>query len=109
MRIRPVEGAPRFGGSSFQSLARGAGSIETDYLNGEIVLLGRMHGLPCPRTPASSLAARMVREGIEPGSLLAAGDRGRPRRGRCRGLRGGEALSVCGAFRFRRESTMVAR
>ncbi|HVX23116.1 MAG TPA: 2-dehydropantoate 2-reductase [Acidimicrobiales bacterium] len=36
------------GGSSWQSIARGAGSIETDYLNGEIVLLGRLHGVATP-------------------------------------------------------------
>ncbi len=36
------------GGSSWQSLARGAGSIEAEYLNGEIVLLGRLHGVPTP-------------------------------------------------------------
>jgi 2-dehydropantoate 2-reductase len=70
MRIRSVEGAPRFGGSSFQSLARGAGSIETDYLNGEIVLLGRMHGVPVPANAYFvRLSARMVRERTRPGSL----------------------------------------
>ena len=40
MDVRPVNGEFRGGGSSWQSLARGTGSIETDYLNGEIVLLG---------------------------------------------------------------------
>ncbi|MCW2840958.1 MAG: Ketopantoate reductase ApbA/PanE domain protein [Aeromicrobium sp.] len=34
--------------STWQSLARGAGSIETDFLNGEIVLLGRLHGVKTP-------------------------------------------------------------
>jgi len=48
MQVRKVEGAERVGSSSAQSLARGAGSIETDYLNGEIVLLGRLHGVPTP-------------------------------------------------------------
>ena len=38
----------RPGGSSWQSLARGTGSIEADYLNGEIVLLGRIHDVPTP-------------------------------------------------------------
>ena len=38
----------RPGASSWQSLARGTGSIEADYLNGEIVLLGRLHGVPTP-------------------------------------------------------------
>ena len=37
MRQQAIVGSPRSGGSSTQSLARGTGSIETDYLNGEIV------------------------------------------------------------------------
>ena len=37
MHVQPVNGEFRGGGSSWQSLARGTGSIETDYLNGEIV------------------------------------------------------------------------
>ncbi|MEU6506362.1 2-dehydropantoate 2-reductase N-terminal domain-containing protein [Streptomyces sp. NPDC046942] len=44
----PLDGTPRGGGSSWQSLARGTGTIEADYLNGEIVLLGRLHGVPAP-------------------------------------------------------------
>jgi 2-dehydropantoate 2-reductase len=43
-----LPGVPRGGGSSWQSLVRGAGSIEAAYLNGEIVLLGRLHGVPAP-------------------------------------------------------------
>src|SRR5690606_6057783 len=38
----------RDGGSTWQSVSRATGSIETDYLNGEIVLLGRLHGVPTP-------------------------------------------------------------
>jgi 2-dehydropantoate 2-reductase len=38
----------RDGGSSWQSLTRGTGAIETDYINGEIVLLAREHGLSAP-------------------------------------------------------------
>ncbi len=34
--------------STWQSVARGSGSVETDYLNGEVVLLGRLHGIPTP-------------------------------------------------------------
>ncbi|MDA1001797.1 MAG: NAD(P)-binding domain-containing protein, partial [Chloroflexi bacterium] len=45
---RDVPGAPRAGSSSWQSLARGTGNIEADYLNGEISLLGRLHGVPTP-------------------------------------------------------------
>jgi 2-dehydropantoate 2-reductase len=48
MGRRPVEGAERAGGSTWQSLTRGATAVETDYLNGEIVLLGRLHGIPTP-------------------------------------------------------------
>lgn len=44
----PADGVARVGGSTMQSLLRGAGAIETDYLNGEIVVLGRMHGVPTP-------------------------------------------------------------
>jgi 2-dehydropantoate 2-reductase len=57
LRHRPVPGVKRGGGSSWQSLARGAGSIEADYLNGEIVLLGRLHGLA---TPVNSVLQRLA-------------------------------------------------
>ena len=41
-------GPPRSGGSSWQSLLRGAGSIESEFLNGEVVRLGRLLGIPAP-------------------------------------------------------------
>lgn len=41
-------GGFRSGGSTWQSLTRGSGGVETDYLSGEIVLLGRLHGIPTP-------------------------------------------------------------
>jgi 2-dehydropantoate 2-reductase len=44
--MRQIDGQTRFGGSSWQSLERGAGSIETDFLNGEIALLGALNGVP---------------------------------------------------------------
>ncbi|WP_053227296.1 ketopantoate reductase family protein [Solirubrobacter soli] len=44
---REVHGAGHAFSSTWQSLQRGA-SLETDYLNGEIVLLGRLHGVPTP-------------------------------------------------------------
>ena len=69
-RIRPVNGQRRGGGSSWQSLARGAGSIESDYLNGEIVLLGRLHGVPTPVNAAvQRVANRMAASGAAPGSM----------------------------------------
>jgi 2-dehydropantoate 2-reductase len=54
-----IAGQARPGGSSWQSLSRGTGDIETDYLNGEIVLLGRIHGIPAP---ANELLQRLARE-----------------------------------------------
>jgi 2-dehydropantoate 2-reductase len=54
-----IAGKSRPGGSSWQSLRRATGDIETDYLNGEIVFLGRMHGVP---TPANELVQRLARE-----------------------------------------------
>jgi 2-dehydropantoate 2-reductase len=60
----------RPGSSSWQSLARGTGSIEADYLNGEIVLLGRLHGVATPvNLLLQRTAARAAREGLVPGSL----------------------------------------
>ncbi len=83
LRIRPVEGRPRAGGSSYQSLERRTGSIEADYLNGEICLLGRLYDVP---TPANAVVQRLANEAARlrrpPGwlsesDLLAALDRGR--------------------------------
>ncbi|WP_329581733.1 NAD(P)-binding domain-containing protein [Kitasatospora sp. NBC_01250] len=65
----PVSGAAT-GGSSWQSLARGTGSIEADHLNGEMVLLGRLHGVPVPVNEAlQRLANASARERRAPGSL----------------------------------------
>jgi 2-dehydropantoate 2-reductase len=44
---RPVHGKAHAMSSTWQSLQRGS-TLETDYLNGEIVLLGRLHGVPTP-------------------------------------------------------------
>src|SRR2546427_6894755 len=70
LRLRPIEGRRRPGGSSWQSLARGTGTIEADYLNGEIALLGRLHGVATPvNALLQGLAQRMARERLAPGSL----------------------------------------
>lgn len=70
MRSAPIEGVVRSGGSTTQSLARGAGSVETDYLNGEVVLLGRLYDVPVPaNTYFLDLSARMVREKLKPGAI----------------------------------------
>ncbi|MGF7234533.1 MAG: ketopantoate reductase family protein [Frankia sp.] len=69
VRTGTIDGRTRDGGSSWQSLTRGLGSIETDYLNGEIVLLGRQHGVP---TPVNQVLVReanaAARAGLRPGS-----------------------------------------
>jgi 2-dehydropantoate 2-reductase len=70
LHLRPMAGEARPGGSTWQSLRRGTGSIETDYLNGEIVLLGRLHGVATPANEtAQALANEMARNGEPPGSI----------------------------------------
>ena len=69
MKTGQIPNAPGMSNSTLQSLQRG-GSVETDYLNGEIVLLGRLHGVATPLNDAMmALAVRMLREGIAPGSV----------------------------------------
>jgi 2-dehydropantoate 2-reductase len=70
MVFKPVPGVERQGGSTAQSLLRGAGSVETDYLNGEIVLLGRLHGIAVPANAFFvELGARMAGRGLMPGAV----------------------------------------
>ena len=61
------------GGSTWQSLARGTGDSEIDYLAGEIVLQGRLHGVPTPVNEAVVAATRaLAYAGASPRSLDAA-------------------------------------
>lgn len=70
LEVGPVAGHDRVGGSTKQSLLRGSDSIETDYLNGEIVLLGRSHGVPTPVNELlQSEAAEAVRSRRRVGSV----------------------------------------
>jgi 2-dehydropantoate 2-reductase len=65
--VTPVSppGATRHrGGSTWQSLVRGSGGVETDYLNGEIALLARLHGVAAP---ANQLLQTMMHEAIAQG------------------------------------------
>jgi 2-dehydropantoate 2-reductase len=72
MTIVPIAGRYRTGGSTHQSLARGTGHVETDWLNGEIVLLGRMYGVPTPVNAAlQRLTNEAARQAREPESLPA--------------------------------------
>lgn len=68
-----IDGRSRAGGSTWQSLARGGGRTEVDYLSGEIVALGARHGVA---TPVNAALQRLVnaaaRAGTGPGSMSAA-------------------------------------
>ncbi len=70
VQLVAVEGRERSGGSSWQSASRGTGSVEADFLNGEIALLGRLHGVA---TPLNDLLQReanaLVRDRRPPGSV----------------------------------------
>jgi 2-dehydropantoate 2-reductase len=69
LQLAPTSSGEWRGGSSWQSLARGAGSIEAEFLNGEIVLLGRLHGVPTPvNALLQHLAVRAAADGAPPGS-----------------------------------------
>ena len=70
--LRPVAGRERAGSSTRQSIARGAPTVETDYLNGEVALLGRLHGVATPVNEAlCELSDRHVRERRAPGTVPA--------------------------------------
>jgi 2-dehydropantoate 2-reductase len=62
----------RHGGSTWQSLHRGTGSVEAAYLNGEIVELGHRHDVA---TPVNALLLHVVeamaRSGEAPGGRRA--------------------------------------
>lgn len=72
LRTPAFEGQAPGGGSSVQSLLRGTGTIEADHLNGEIVLLGRLHGVPAPANElVRQLAVVAARDRRAPGSVPA--------------------------------------
>lgn len=72
VEIGEIDGVARSGGSSWQSLARARGSIEADYLNGEIVLIARELGLPAPVNEVLQREAnRAAREKLPPGAMPA--------------------------------------
>jgi 2-dehydropantoate 2-reductase len=69
LQLRPVGDSPRAGGSTWQSLIRGSG-VETDFLNGEIALLGRLHGVPTPANARiQALMTRAASVGAAPGAM----------------------------------------
>jgi 2-dehydropantoate 2-reductase len=58
-RLREVAGRLPGGNSSWQSVARGTGTIESDFLNGEIVLRGHQTGIA---TPVNALLQRLAEQ-----------------------------------------------
>ncbi len=72
LRLEPVAGATRGGGSTWQSLTRGSG-VETDFLNGEIALLGRLYDVPTPANARiQALMTDASTRGAGPGAMTAA-------------------------------------
>ena len=68
-----IAGRPRGGGSTWQSIMRGTGNVEVDFLNGEIVRLGRLHGVAVPaNTVLQRLVTDLARARGEAQSLTAA-------------------------------------
>jgi 2-dehydropantoate 2-reductase len=66
---RSIPGRLRAGGSGWQSLARRTGHVEVDYVNGEIVLLGRMHGIATPvNETIQRVASDLARRNLPPGA-----------------------------------------
>jgi len=70
IRLTDIAGHPRAGGSTWQSLVRGLSSIEVDFLNGEIALLGTLYGVPTPYNRLlQKVANQLARTGKQPGSM----------------------------------------
>ena len=68
--LQPLVG----GSSSWQSLRRRTGSIETNFLNGEIVLLGRERGVPTPVNEAVQRCANELARARRPPGSMTEGD-----------------------------------
>ncbi|MEO6397481.1 MAG: 2-dehydropantoate 2-reductase N-terminal domain-containing protein [Tepidiformaceae bacterium] len=68
-RAMPIGGQARTGSSTLQSVMRGHTTVEVDYLNGEIELLGGMHGVATAYNSAvREMAVEMAALGMAPGS-----------------------------------------
>jgi 2-dehydropantoate 2-reductase len=72
-QIGEIAGRPRAGSSTWQSFMRGSNTVETDYLNGEIVLLGKLHGVPTPLNAVlRRITTHMAASGEQPGRYTVA-------------------------------------
>lgn len=68
-----IAGVARPGGSVWQSLTRKLGTVETDYLSGHIVMLGRLYGVATPVNGLlQELCAEMAAQRRDPGMLTEA-------------------------------------
>jgi 2-dehydropantoate 2-reductase len=66
------EGDTFLGGSTWQSLMKGAPTLESDYFSGQIVLLGRLHSVPTPANMfLQQLARRLMQKEIAVASMSA--------------------------------------
>jgi 2-dehydropantoate 2-reductase len=76
-QIVAAGGRPRSGGSTWQSVQRGLPTVETDFLNGEVVRLGRLHGVPTPVNATVQARMRQITQrarapqSVQPADLLA--------------------------------------
>lgn len=67
LRRGAIDGKSRQGSSTWQSLVRGTGTSEADYLNGEIAMLGRLYGIPTPANAIiQEVSRRMARDRQSP-------------------------------------------
>jgi 2-dehydropantoate 2-reductase len=64
--VQPIDGRARRGSSTWQSLARRVGTVETDFLNGEVVKLGLAHGVATPMNALLLDTTRSMAAGMEP-------------------------------------------
>ena len=77
LQVREIHGAHRGGGSSWQSIARGLGTIEADAFNGEVVRVGTAAGVPTPVNTVirdralAAAAARVAPNSVPAAELLA--------------------------------------
>jgi 2-dehydropantoate 2-reductase len=78
MTTRPGDDAAGEITVRYWASARAAAGVETDFLNGEVALLGRLHGVPTPANAriqglmADAAARRLAPGSMSPTELLAA-------------------------------------
>jgi 2-dehydropantoate 2-reductase len=70
MRIEIPDGETFVGGSTWQSLVKGAPTLETDYFQGEILMLARLHGIDAPANEfLQHYASRLLRGELPVGNV----------------------------------------